>query len=257
MVPMDRTGPALATMVVPEAASDPAPRSTTPLGTVIVDETEYLPAASITTWFLPWQPFKASWIAFVASPLCAGTLAHIVVRTGNPSEPSAAPPGVSARIPGFQVVVEFGSRRPCGALLHGPPSQLCPTPVPELEPAPELDPELDPEPDPDDVAPEPEPDAEPAPEPEPAPEEDAAPEPDPEDPELDPASGPRVDPESLCDPQAAAISTPNGMGSHRCPRVLPMREVISNYRYEGLHCLSSPMSVCSINHREEPNAHGV
>jgi hypothetical protein len=106
IVPMAKTGPpCVLTRMVPDAAAAPAPRRTTPLGTVIVAETEYVPAASVTTWFFPRHPFKALWIAVVASPACDGTLAHVVVRTGRPSGPSALPVGVSARMPGFQAVV--------------------------------------------------------------------------------------------------------------------------------------------------------
>jgi hypothetical protein len=87
-------------------------------------------------------------------------------------------------MPGFQVVVYSGSSRPGGTPLHGPPSQLCPPPVPPLLLEPETDPELDTEP------PEPETDPEldiEPPEPETDPELDTEP-PEPEtDPELEPA----------------------------------------------------------------------
>jgi hypothetical protein len=111
---------------------------------------------------------------------------------------------VSTTIPGFQVVVEFGSRRPCGMRLHGPPSQLGPPLLlPELEPDPESDPE-----------PEPEPELDPDPEPDPDPE-------DPE-PELDPPSGLSVDPESPFDPQAAAITVGTRIGNEKRTGVLLM-----------------------------------
>src|SRR5260221_3646154 len=136
MVPMERTGPPLVLRTtVPEARSAPAPRNTTPLGTLMVDEPVYVPARRSTTWFLPLQPSRALWIAEVASPPCTGTVAHAAVRTGNPSGPSEAPVGVSERIPGFQLVVKSGSRRPGGALLHALPPQLWP-PLPLVPPVP-------------------------------------------------------------------------------------------------------------------------
>src|ERR1700734_3352925 len=86
---MDRTGPpCVLTTIVPEAAPEPAPRRTTPPGTTMVDETVHVPAASATTWCLPAHPLSAASIAAVASPPCAGTLAHVTVRTGRPSGPS-------------------------------------------------------------------------------------------------------------------------------------------------------------------------
>src|SRR5512140_1632513 len=106
------------------APSEPAPRSTTPLGTLIVAPTLYVPAASMTTWFFPLQPSSALWIAVAALPACTGTVAQIVVRTGRPSSPSGFPVGVSARMPGFQVVVKSGLSRPGGAALHAPPSHV-------------------------------------------------------------------------------------------------------------------------------------
>src|SRR5580692_6126195 len=112
---MARTGPpCVLTTIVPEAAPEPAPRRTTPLGTWMVDETMYVPGASATTWFLPAHPLSALWIAAVASPPCTGTLAQVTVRTGRPSGPSGAPVGVSSRMPGFHVVVASGSSRPAG-----------------------------------------------------------------------------------------------------------------------------------------------
>src|ERR1700689_5971952 len=103
---MARTGPPLVlTTVVPVDPSDPAPPRTTPFGIWRVEETRYVPAARATTWFLPAQPLSAVWMAEVASPLCTGTLAHVVLRTGSPSGPSGCPVGVSARIPGCHVVV--------------------------------------------------------------------------------------------------------------------------------------------------------
>src|SRR5215468_1066896 len=130
---MARTGPPLVlAIVVPVAASDPAPRSTVPSGTWIVAETVYLPAARATTWFLPLHPSRAVWMADVASPPCAGTEAQIVERTGRPSGPRGLPVAVSIRIPGFHVVVRSGSSRPAGGTLQGPPSQVDPPPPPEL-----------------------------------------------------------------------------------------------------------------------------
>src|SRR5262245_58658649 len=89
----------------------------------IVAETLYVPAANITTWFLPLHPSRAFWIALDASPPCGGTLAHVCERTGRPSGPSAAPV-VSLRMPGFHVVVYDGSTRPGGTMLHAPPSHV-------------------------------------------------------------------------------------------------------------------------------------
>ena len=55
VVPMARTAPPpwVLTMTVPVDASEPAPRSTTPPGTLIVADTLYVPAASETTWLFP------------------------------------------------------------------------------------------------------------------------------------------------------------------------------------------------------------
>jgi outer membrane biosynthesis protein TonB len=129
------------------------------------------------------------------------------------------PVGVSARIPGFQLVVKSGSRRPAGA-----PPEL----DPEEDPAPELDPEEDPAPELDpeeDPAPELDPEEDPAPELDP--EEDPAPELDPEDepaPELDPLDPeedlpPELDPEP--EPDFGPASSPvtvSGSGTFAGPQ---------------------------------------
>src|SRR5262249_352317 len=49
-------------------------------------------------------------------------MAQIVVRTGRPSMPKAAPVGASVRMPAFPVVVKSGFKSPGGGTLQGPPS---------------------------------------------------------------------------------------------------------------------------------------
>src|SRR5580658_937875 len=113
----------------------------------MVAGTVYVPACSSTT--VPdMQPSRVD-CSVEAWP--GVTVAQTVVLTGRPSGPSGWFRSVSERMPGFQVVVMSGLRRPGGTPLHGPPSQLCPPLLPELDPDPEPEPEPEPE---DDAEPE-------------------------------------------------------------------------------------------------------
>src|ERR1700691_5037761 len=101
---MASTGPvwpsARATMVAPEP-EEPTPRSTTPLGTLMVAGTVYVPACSSTT--VP--DMQPSRVACNVDAWPGVTVAHTVVLTGRPSGPSGWFSSVSARMPGFQTVV--------------------------------------------------------------------------------------------------------------------------------------------------------